>query len=130
MCSCGNFLSVTLLDHGLVLLTRNDVTTGDKLDANGSMDKNNSELLDRGDANQNLKAKDIEAMREAGMGGEAIVEALLANSETYESKTHFAQVPLAANQLHHSELLAIKYLADPVQPVDRARASVQICSSI
>ncbi|BDA40995.1 tRNA (adenine(58)-N(1))-methyltransferase non-catalytic subunit [Coccomyxa sp. Obi] len=72
-------------------LERDDVAMVDKLDANGTMNKNNSELLDRGDANQNLKAKDIEAMREAGMGGEAIVEALLANSETYESKTHFAQ---------------------------------------
>lgn len=85
-------LSETLLHHGLMLLTRDDVAPVDKMDANGTMNKNNSELLDRGDANQNLKAKDIEAMREAGMGGEAIVEALLTNSETYESKTLFAQV--------------------------------------
>lgn len=73
-------------------LNRDDGAPKDEWDANGTMDKNNSELLDRGDAHQNLKPEDIEAMRAAGMGGEAIVEALLANSETYESKTHFAQV--------------------------------------
>lgn len=72
-------------------------------EANGTMDKNNSELLDRGDAHQNLKAQDIEAMKEAGMGGEAIVEALLANSETYESKTHFAQVLLPLSVLFNSQ---------------------------
>ena len=75
--------------HGL---SRDDGTQKDEWHANGTMDKNNSELLDRGDAHQNLKPADIEAMREAGMGGEAIVKALLANSETYESKTQFAQV--------------------------------------
>ncbi|CAL8466719.1 g6255 [Coccomyxa elongata] len=105
-------------------LERDDVATVDKWDANGTMNKNNSELLDRGDANQNLKAKDIEAMREAGMGGEAIVEALLANSETYESKTHFAQAKYRKRK-------ADKYMAQAtlIRPTARSVAEAYFVKS-
>ena len=42
--------------------------------------------------NQGLTTEQIEAMKEANLGGEAIVNALLANSETFEAKTEFSQV--------------------------------------
>ncbi len=42
--------------------------------------------------NQGLTAAQIEGMKAANMGGEAIVNALLANSETFEAKTEFSQV--------------------------------------
>ena len=56
-----------------------------------SQDRNNSELQDNMQ-NQGLTAEHIEAMKDANMGGEAIVNALLANSETFEAKTEFSQV--------------------------------------
>ncbi|KAK9916890.1 hypothetical protein WJX75_008379 [Coccomyxa subellipsoidea] len=103
---------------------RDDGAPKDEWDANGTMDKNNSELLDRGDAHQNLKPEDIEAMRAAGMGGEAIVEALLANSETYESKTHFAQAKYRKRK-------AEKYMAQAtlVRPTARALADAYFARS-
>jgi hypothetical protein len=61
-------------------------------EANGTIDKNNSELHDMGEANQNLTAEDIEAMKESGIDGKAIIAAVIANSETFETKTQFAQV--------------------------------------
>ena len=61
-------------------------------DADGTMGKNNSQLVDGGDAVQALSPVEIEAMKEAGVGGAAILDALMANSSTYDSKTQFAQV--------------------------------------
>ena len=49
--------------------------------------------------NQGLTAEQIEAMKDANMGGEAILNALLANSETFEAKTEFSQVTQPASCL-------------------------------
>ena len=49
--------------------------------------------------NQGLTTEQIEAMKDAAMGGEAIVNALLANSETFEAKTEFSQVTQPATCL-------------------------------
>ncbi len=54
-------------------------------------ERNNSELQDSM-MNQGLTTEHIEAMKNANVGGEAIVNALLANSETFEAKTEFSQV--------------------------------------
>ena len=54
-------------------------------------ERNNSELQDSM-MNQGLTTEQIEAMKNANVGGEAIVNALLANSETFETKTEFSQV--------------------------------------
>ncbi|CAL5227088.1 g9994 [Coccomyxa viridis] len=53
-------------------------------------ERNNSELQDSM-MNQGLTTEHIEAMKNANVGGEAIVNALLANSETFEAKTEFSQ---------------------------------------
>lgn len=42
--------------------------------------------------NQTLTTEQIEAMKEANMGGDEIVTALLANSGTFETKTEYSQV--------------------------------------
>lgn len=42
--------------------------------------------------NQGLTTDQIEAMKDANMDGDAIVSALLANSETFETKTEFSKV--------------------------------------
>ncbi len=54
-------------------------------------DKDNSELQDKME-NQSLTTDQIEAMKDANMGGEEIVNALLANSETFTTKTEFSKV--------------------------------------
>ena len=54
-------------------------------------ERNNSELQDSM-MNQGLTTEQIEAMKDANVGGAAIVNALLANSETFEAKTEFSQV--------------------------------------
>lgn len=61
-------------------------------------DKNNSELQDKME-NQGLTTDQIEAMKDANMGGEEIVNALLANSETFETKTEFSKVLNLPNRL-------------------------------
>lgn len=76
-------------------------------EANGTLDKNNSELLDKGGANQNLTSEDIEAMKESGINGEAIIDAVIANSETFDSKTNFSQVYSGPNLLDCSMLLKV-----------------------
>ena len=51
---------------------------------------NNSKLI-AAPANQKLTQEDIEAMKEAGADGEAIIAALAAHSATFDSKTKFSQ---------------------------------------
>ncbi|KAF5827016.1 adenine(58)-N(1)-methyltransferase non-catalytic subunit TRM6 [Dunaliella salina] len=53
--------------------------------------RNNAELFDRNTANQKLTDADIAAMRASGKEGAEIVEALISNSATFESKTEFSQ---------------------------------------
>lgn len=65
-------------------------------EAEGTRGKNNSELVDAGGANQGLSSADIDAMKAAGVGGQAILDALAANSATFEGKTQFAQVPASS----------------------------------
>lgn len=53
-------------------------------------EKNNSGLHDD-NSNQRLTQADIQALKEAGKGGNAIVDALCSNSATFSAKTEFAQ---------------------------------------
>ncbi|XP_039125767.1 tRNA (adenine(58)-N(1))-methyltransferase non-catalytic subunit trm6 isoform X1 [Dioscorea cayenensis subsp. rotundata] len=55
-----------------------------------SESKDNRALIDNNSA-QNLSSEDIDAMRRDGATGDEIVEALIANSSTYENKTVFSQ---------------------------------------
>lgn len=69
-------------------------------------ERNNSELQDSM-MNQGLTTEQIEAMKDANVGGEAIVNALLANSETFEAKTEFSQVQTQYGlDSHHLESLS------------------------
>ncbi|XP_058091435.1 uncharacterized protein LOC131237593 isoform X6 [Magnolia sinica] len=52
--------------------------------------KDNRQLLDNNTA-QSLSGEDIDAMRREGASGDQIVEALIANSSTFENKTLFSQ---------------------------------------
>ncbi|KAG4955197.1 hypothetical protein JHK87_040791 [Glycine soja] len=52
--------------------------------------RDNRELVDNNTA-QRLTGEDIEAMRRQGAGGNEIIEALIANSVTFEKKTSFSQ---------------------------------------
>ncbi|KAF5199058.1 tRNA (adenine(58)-N(1))-methyltransferase non-catalytic subunit TRM6 [Thalictrum thalictroides] len=52
--------------------------------------KDNRALVDNNSA-QTLSGEDIEAMRRQGATGDEIVEALIANSSTFEKKTSFSQ---------------------------------------
>ena len=65
--------------------------------------KDNSQLQDNM-LNQTLTTEQIEAMKEANMGGDEIVTALLANSGTFETKTEYSQVatllPLPPQHAH------------------------------
>ncbi|KAL6784577.1 hypothetical protein ACKKBF_B02360 [Auxenochlorella protothecoides x Auxenochlorella symbiontica] len=53
--------------------------------------KNNSRLIDAGDANQQLTSERIADLRSQGVHGSAIVEALAAHSATFDAKTEFSQ---------------------------------------
>ncbi|KFM22765.1 tRNA (adenine(58)-N(1))-methyltransferase non-catalytic subunit TRM6 [Auxenochlorella protothecoides] len=53
--------------------------------------KNNSQLIDAGDANQQLTSERIADLRSQGVHGSAIVEALAAHSATFDAKTEFSQ---------------------------------------
>lgn len=53
-------------------------------------EKNNSGLNDD-NTNQKLTQADIKALKETGMTGNAIVDALCSNSATFSAKTEFAQ---------------------------------------
>ncbi|KIY99610.1 tRNA (adenine-N(1)-)-methyltransferasenon-catalytic subunit TRM6 [Monoraphidium neglectum] len=61
---------------------------GPKVD---EVDKDNSQLVDRNEDNQALKAEDIEELKRQGKAGADIVEALCSNSVTFDTKTEFAQ---------------------------------------
>ncbi|GAB4852513.1 hypothetical protein Ancab_016727 [Ancistrocladus abbreviatus] len=52
--------------------------------------KDNREIIDNNKA-QSLTGEDIDAMRRQGATGDEIVEALIANSATFEKKTSFSQ---------------------------------------
>ncbi|GAB2293870.1 hypothetical protein Dimus_028081 [Dionaea muscipula] len=52
--------------------------------------KDNREIIDNNTA-QSLNGEDIDAMRRQGATGDEIVEALIANSATFEKKTTFSQ---------------------------------------
>ena len=51
---------------------------------------NNSELVDNNTA-QMLKHEEIEQMKQDGVGGKEIVDAVVKNSATYEKKTEYAK---------------------------------------
>ena len=59
-------------------------------DAVDEVAADNSKLIAAQD-NQKLSREDIEAMKEAGADGEAIIAALAAHSATFETKTKFSQ---------------------------------------
>ena len=56
------------------------------------IDRNNSNLEDKGVANQNLTTADIELLKAQGKTGDEIVAALTQNSATFQQKTQFSQV--------------------------------------
>ncbi|GMH36731.1 hypothetical protein BSKO_04604 [Bryopsis sp. KO-2023] len=58
--------------------------------SNISEGRNNSRIIDD-NTSQKLSYADIKAMQEQGKGGEQIVDALVANSSTFSTKTEFSQ---------------------------------------
>ncbi|KAL4305136.1 hypothetical protein HN51_038657 [Arachis hypogaea] len=70
-----------------------DATNNEEIKDDGQPNvesRDNRELVDNNTA-QTLTGEDIEAMRRQGAGGNEIIEALIANSATYEKKTAFSQ---------------------------------------
>ncbi|RDY13012.1 tRNA (adenine(58)-N(1))-methyltransferase non-catalytic subunit trm6, partial [Mucuna pruriens] len=77
-----------------------NVETGDKVTVNSAEEvrddqanvepRDNRTLVDNNTA-QSLTGEDIEAMRRQGARGNEIIEALIANSATFEKKTSFSQ---------------------------------------
>ena len=67
-------------------------TAADWAAASAGEGRDNSMLLDGREANQRLSAADIDAMKEAGVAGEDIMKAVVANSATFDAKTLFSQV--------------------------------------
>ena len=67
-------------------------TAADWTAASAGEGRDNSTLLDGREANQRLSAADIGAMKEAGVAGEDIMKAVVANSATFDTKTLFSQV--------------------------------------
>ena len=57
--------------------------------------------------NQTLTTEQIEAMKEANMGGDEIVTALLANSGTFETKTEYSQVATLIQSPKHARVTII-----------------------
>ena len=57
--------------------------------------------------NQTLTTEQIEAMKEANMGGDEIVTALLANSGTFETKTEYSQVATPIQSPKHARVTII-----------------------
>ena len=67
-------------------------TAGEDWEGVLEIDKNNSQLLDAGVANQGLTTADIARLKAEGKSGDEIVAALAANSATFQNKTHYSQV--------------------------------------
>ncbi|MED6132461.1 hypothetical protein PIB30_019257 [Stylosanthes scabra] len=67
-----------------------DATTNEEIKDDNVESRDNRQLLDNNTA-QTLTGEDIEAMRRQGAGGNEIIEALIANSATYDKKTAFSQ---------------------------------------
>ena len=53
--------------------------------------KDNRDIVDR-NSSQKLSREEIEAMRDSGTSGEAVMAALIQNSDTFAKKTKFSQV--------------------------------------
>ncbi|XP_020593940.1 tRNA (adenine(58)-N(1))-methyltransferase non-catalytic subunit trm6 isoform X2 [Phalaenopsis equestris] len=98
-CPFGSLFRVEIGPNGSVLarcfpsssLVGNAAILKDKdyLHANGEM-KDNRSLFDNNTA-QGLSSEDIDAMKREGASGDEIVEALIANSSTFEKKTILSQ---------------------------------------
>ncbi|KAL9246238.1 hypothetical protein vseg_019800 [Gypsophila vaccaria] len=95
-CPFGSLFSVETGKEGIflsrVLPTDDECSTVDKEEeeeTNGEL-RDNRALVDNNTA-QTLTGEDIEELRKQGATGEQIVEALIANSATFDKKTSFSQ---------------------------------------
>jgi len=83
--------------------------------------------LDDTEASQKLSRKQVEEMRDSGVSGKVIMEKLVENSETFQSKTKFSQAKFLkkkAKKYHHyicirrptiRLLIEILYKMDPIK---------------
>ncbi|KAG4944742.1 hypothetical protein JHK85_049388 [Glycine max] len=69
----------------------NDNNPEEVRDGRANVDSRDNRALVDNNTAQSLTGEDIEAMRRQGAGGNEIIEALIANSATFEKKTSFSQ---------------------------------------
>jgi tRNA (adenine58-N1)-methyltransferase non-catalytic subunit len=75
---------------GALYLKRSEVSSA-ALAEDAATTHDNRNLTDAGSSHQKLQPQDIAEMRTSGASGEQIIEALVKNSSTWESKTQFSQ---------------------------------------
>ncbi|KAL8090630.1 hypothetical protein AgCh_039894 [Apium graveolens] len=89
-CHFGSLFQVETGDHGPFLSPVVQASNPEEKDCKIDEPKDNRALVDNNTA-QSLTGDEIDAMRREGATGNEIVEALIANSATFDKKTSFSQ---------------------------------------